>query len=129
MESHNTKEETDLLLEKKSHHLPLLLRLSRRVSIFLFLLLSAFLTFYVSGSSQNFLDSNISFLLKATALIAISLLLFSIICIILTIFFAFKDKRFLILFNLLFFIFSLFLSAASLVISLAIEKLSEGIDF
>lgn len=115
--------------QNQSRHLPLLLRLSRRVCIFLFLTLLAFLIFYVSGSYQNFLDSNIVLILKSVTCVAIALGFFSISCIIETFFFAIRDRRFLILFNLIFFIIALALSVASAVLSLMINKLSEGIVF
>ncbi len=115
--------------EKKSKHLPLLLRLTRRVCVFLFLLLSGFAVFYISGSYQNFLDSNISLILKAVACTSIALFFFSAVSILETIFFALKDRRILILFNLIFFVFTLVSSVLSGAFSLVVNKLSEGIVF
>lgn len=120
---------SQIIEENRSRHLPLLLRLCRRVCVFLFLTLLAFLIFYVSGSYQNFLDSNISLILKSVTCISIALAIFSLACIFETFFFAFKDKRFPILFNLIFFVLTLILSVASGVLSLVINKLSEGIVF
>lgn len=120
---------TQIISQNQSRHLPLLLRLSRRVCVFLFLTLIAFLIFYVSGNYQNFLDSNIALILKSVTCVAIALGFFSAACILETIFFAIKDRRFLILFNLIFFVIALLLSVASAALSLMINKLSEGIVF
>lgn len=115
--------------EKKSKHLPLLLRLTRRVCVFLFLLLAGFVIFYISGSYQNFLDSNISLILKAVACTSIALFFFSAVSVLETFFFALKDRRILILFNLFFFIFTLLSSVVAGIFSLVVNKLSEGIVF
>ncbi|MDY2844293.1 MAG: hypothetical protein SOT81_09975 [Treponema sp.] len=115
--------------EKKSKHLPLLLRLTRRVCVFLFLLLAGFVIFYISGSYQNFLDSNISLILKAVACTSIALFFFSAVSVLETFFFALKDRRILILFNLFFFVFTLLSSVVAGIFSLVVNKLSEGIVF
>lgn len=115
--------------EKKSKHLPLLLRLTRRVCVFLFLLLAGFVIFYISGSYQNFLDSNISLILKAVACTSIALFFFSAVSVLETFFFALKDRRILILFNLFFFVFTLLSSVIAGIFSLVVNKLSEGIVF
>lgn len=115
--------------EKKSKHLPLLLRLTRRVCVFLFLLLAGFVIFYISGSYQNFLDSNISLILKAIACTSIALFFFSAVSVLETFFFALKDRRILILFNLIFFVFTMLSSVIAGVFSLVVNKLSEGIVF
>lgn len=120
---------TQIISQNQSRHLPLLLRLSRRICVFLFLTLLAFLIFYISGSYQNFLDSNIALILKSITCVAIALGFFSLACILETFFFAIKDRRFLILFNLIFFVTALALSVVSAVLSLVINKLSEGIVF
>ncbi len=115
--------------EKKSKHLPLLLRLTRRVCVFLFLLLAGFVIFYISGSYQKFLDSNISLILKAVACTSIALFFFSAVSVLETFFFALKDRRILILFNLIFFVFTMLSSVLAGVFSLVVNKLSEGIVF
>lgn len=115
--------------EKKSKHLPLLLRLTRRVCVFLFLLLAGFVIFYISGSYQNFLDSNISLILKAVVCTSIALFFFSAVSVLETFFFALKDRRILILFNLFFFVFTLVSSVVAGIFSLVVNKLSEGIVF
>lgn len=115
--------------EKKSRHLPLLLRLTRRVCVFLFLLLAGLIIFYVSGNYQNFLDSNISLILKAVACASIALFFFSAASILETFFFVLKDRRFSIIFNLFFFVFTLASSTAAGIFSLVVDKLSEGIVF
>lgn len=113
--------------EKKSKHLPLLLRLTRRVCVFLFLLLAGLVIFYISGSYQNFLDSNISLILKAVACTSIALFFFSAVSVLEAFFFALKDRR--ILFNLFFFVFTLLSSVLAGIFSLVVNKLSEGIVF
>ena len=115
--------------EKKSKHLPLRLRLTRRVCVFLFLLLAGFVIFYISGSYQKFLDSNISLILKAVACTSIALFFFSAVSVLETFFFALKDRRILILFNLIFFVFTMLSSVLAGVFSLVVNKLSEGIVF
>lgn len=120
---------SQIIEENRSRHLPLLLRLCRRVCVFLFLTLIAFLIFYISGNYQNFLDSNISLILRSITCVSIALAIFSTACILETFFFAFKAKRFPILFNLIFFVLTLILSVAACILSLVINKLSEGIVF
>ncbi|MBQ0052141.1 MAG: hypothetical protein KBT11_08795 [Treponema sp.] len=112
-----------------SRRLPPLLRLTRRACIFLFLTLSAFVVFYITGNFQNFLDSNTVLILMAVSFNSIMLTIFSGLAFFETIFFAIKDKRPGILFNLFFFTLTLACSIATLVLSISINNLSEGFNF
>lgn len=120
---------TEQKTEQSSGHLPPLLRLSRRATTFLFLTQSALQIFYIAGSRQNFLTSNIQLILKLLCLNSIILFFFSLIAIISTVYFAIKLKKFSILLNLIFFILTLIISTFAVFLSLSINTLSEGLEF
>lgn len=125
----NISTATEQKTEQPSAPLPPLLRLSRRATTFLFLTLCALQIFYIAGSRQNFLTSNIQLILKLLCFNSIPLFFFSLISIISTVYFALKLKKFTILLNMFFFILTLLISIITVFLSLSINTLSEGLEF
>lgn len=61
---------------KKQDNRPILFRLTRRVDLFLTLLLASLLLFYIIGNQQRFLDSDIRLILILTVCTSSALFLF-----------------------------------------------------
>ncbi len=72
---------------------PLLFRLTKRVTLFLFLLLLALIVVYVTGNFQKFLDSTQKLILFYAILVSIALVLFSVLSIIESLIFMIALRR------------------------------------
>lgn len=73
---------------------PLLFRLSKRITLFLFLLLVAILIVYITGNFQKFLDSTQKSILLYAVLSAFALFFFSIFSILETIIYSIALRHF-----------------------------------
>ncbi|WP_407425639.1 hypothetical protein [Treponema sp.] len=113
----------------KSNRLPVLLRLTRRAVLFLFLTLVGTLLFFVTGNRQTFLDSNLIILLKITACVSIALSFFSMAAVAGNIFYLIKTKKIKFLIYLICYVLIFLLASVILVLSLSVNLLSEGINF
>lgn len=110
----------------RKRNLPTLLRLTRRTSVFLFLTLVMLLVFYVTGSFQNFLESNMKTILFMISVAGIALAFVSFAAFLECIYFVFYTKRVKIgIYSVIFLLVSLF-GAACAVMSMIINLLSEG---
>ena len=104
---------------------PLLFRLTKRVTLFLFLLLSAILIVYITGNFQEFLDSTQKTVLLYAVLSAIALFFFSIISIIETIIFTIALKRVSLIFYLLPFFFCILYAIIAITLASTILFISD----
>ena len=113
----------------KSRRLPPLLRLSRRATVFLSLLLIASGLFFITGNKQTFLDSNLKLILNFIACDSIALTFFSACSSLECIYYLAKEKKFKYLFHLPVYMLILATGTVISIVSLTINLLSEGIDF
>lgn len=101
---------------------PLLFRLTKRVTLFLFLLLIALIIVYITGNFQKFLDSTQKLILTYAMLVSIALILFSILSIVESLIFMIAQRRLEMFFYLVPF-------ALCIVVSLIIIALAGSILF
>lgn len=113
----------------KSRRLPPLLRLSRRATVFLSLILIASGIFFITGNKQTFLDSNLKLILNFIACDSIALTFFSACSSLECLFYIIKEKKIKYLFHLAGYLLILAAGSVISVIFLTINLLSEGIDF
>lgn len=113
----------------KSRRLPVLLRLSRRATVFLTLTLIATIIFFMTGNQQSFLDANLKLILKIISCDAIALCFFSAASLFQCIFYLVKDRKFRLIFHLVVYLVIFSLSIMVSVLSLSVNLLSEGISF
>ena len=115
--------------QKKSRRLPVLLRLSRRTTVFLSLTLIATIIFFMTGNQQSFLEANLNLILKIISCDAIALCFFSAASLFQCIFYLVKDRKFRLIFHLAVYLIIFAVSIAVSVLSLTVNLLSEGISF
>ena len=122
-------EEEKVTSLQSSRRLPILLRLTRRTIIFLFLTLVATILFFITGNKQSFLPSNLKMLLKIIASNAIVLSIMSFSALAECLFYLIRTKK--IKFAVHFFCYALTLAGSIFVMlfSLSVNLLSEGISF
>lgn len=106
---------------------PLFLRLTRRAVIFLFLMLSAFIGFYIAGCAQSFLDADILLLLSCITSTAILLFIFSLVAFFECLITLFTQRRIYFLFYALPFAITTAISFIAASISHSIHLLSRGL--
>ncbi len=106
----------------------LMQRILFRMTLFSFLLLLSSALLYVAGNFQRFLDSSQAFILREAMSVAVTLFFFSVASIVVTIldsvfskFFSWTKVVFLV-----FYVFCIALSAASVIIARGILALSAG---
>lgn len=113
----------------KNGHLPILLRLTRRMTVFLFLTLVAILIFFITGSRQHFLDSNLLILLQAMSYNAIALDFFATAAALQSIFYLVRLKKNILIVHVVCYLLVFIFSSAAAIFSLSLTILSEGIPF
>ena len=106
---------------------PLLLRLTRRAVIFLFLLLVTFLCFYIAGCIQGFLDQDLTLLLFAVTSVSILLVLFSSTAVLECLIFLIAQHRIRFLFYIVPFLLVTAIAIVAAAVSNSINLLSRGI--
>ena len=106
---------------------PLLLRLTRRAVIFLFLLLVTFLCFYIAGCIQGFLDQDLTLLLFAVTSVSILLVLFSSTAVLECLIFLIAQRRIRFLFYIVPFLLVTAIAIVAAAVSNSINLLSRGI--
>ena len=99
---------------------PLLFRLTKRVTLFLFLLLTAILIVYITGNFQGFLDSTQKIILLYAVLSAIALIFFSIFSILETIIYTIALRRIELIFYLVPFLLCILYAAIAAISASAI---------
>lgn len=114
---------------QKSRRLPQLLRLTRRSIVFFTLSLLAIILFFMTGNRQLFLDSNLNLILQIISFTSIFLALFTLAGILGCIFYLVKDKKIKYIVHTFAYILILIFSIVTLILSLSVNLLSEGIDF
>ncbi len=123
------KSEAPKTSQQKSSELPVLLRLNRRMVVFLFLTDCFFIMLYAAGNYQDFLDSNLKFILSAICANSIALFFFSASAAAESIYHLIKQKKSVFIFHMLTFTLSTALSIFLTIASLSINILSEGFAF
>ncbi|MBR1405112.1 MAG: hypothetical protein IJ558_13165 [Treponema sp.] len=113
----------------RSQRLPILLRLTRRMTVFLSFTLLATILFFLTGNKQGFLDTNLQLLLSILASNAIALAFFSGLAILECIFYIIKDKKFVFLLHIICYLIILSISVSMSLFSLTVNLLSEGFSF
>ena len=113
----------------KSKRLPTLLRLTRRMTVFLSLTEVAIIFFFMTGNKQTFLDSNLTLILSILACNAIALCFFSLSAILECMFYIMKNKKLSLILHTICYLLILAFSSLVAVFSLSVNLLSEGIDF
>ena len=127
LEELDAEDDGDAAVRLPPYKPPLLLRLTRRAVIFLFLLLGTLLSFYIAGCAQGFLDKDLLLLLFCCTAVSVLLLLFSACAAAECVIFLFTQRRLRFLPYLLAFAVVGAIAAVAAVVSHSIHLLANGI--
>ncbi|BDC95907.1 MULTISPECIES: hypothetical protein [Treponema] len=106
--------------------IPMFMRLTRRSVVFLFLMLLAFITFFIIGNHQKFLDSNLKLILSLATANAIMLAIMSAFAFLESIICIATERKLLFVFYSLAFTLSVAFASSTGVLSAVLNALSDG---